>query len=71
MPALPTISPTQDQFDRIVGVFPGSTAAEKTVAYQTWLTNMLIDLVGAVEAARAVASVEASLPPRLPQPVFK
>jgi uncharacterized protein (DUF1499 family) len=79
MPTLPTLSPTQTQFDRIVAAFPGSTLADKQANYLAWLTNNLIDFVRDVESAavdqeintlraQRLAAVDASLPPRLPFP---
>lgn len=75
MPTLPAINVPQAQYDRIVAAFPGTTAAEKTTAYQDWLINNLIDRVEQVEArvidetanadkATRLAALRASLPPR-------
>lgn len=79
MPTLPTLTVTQAHYDRIVAAFPGATATDKSVAYQAWLTNNLIDMVESVEAAKIDADAEvlrrakldalvASLPPRQPFP---
>lgn len=69
MPDLPTLTGLpQAQFDRIVAAFPGATNAEKVQAYKDWLTNRIIDRVGNVEAAKAYAALESSLPARKPEP---
>lgn len=76
MPALPTISPTQPQFDRIVAAFPGDTNAKKVESYKAWLTNHLIDHVQLFEARKieekaqadktvALEQARQSLPPRV------
>ena len=71
MPLLPNLGDIpQAQFDRIVAAFPGTTAAEKTASYQAWLTNRIIEQVEAVEADKARRAIRASLPPRVPEPVF-
>ena len=70
MPDLPTISPTQAQFDRIVAAFPGATNAEKVAAYKSWLTNRLIDHVLHVESQKASDAAISSLPTRQSEPDF-
>jgi hypothetical protein len=84
MPDLPTITVSQEHFDRLVEVFPGATLAAKADAYKRWLINRLIERVQAVEsqritheaqlaAAQAMEDLVASLPPKAeepPLPVF-
>lgn len=75
MPDLPTLTLSQEHFDRVVSAFPGDTAGEKVASYRAWLSGMLIDFVRAsetekIEAAHRVqinaeiAAVVNSLPPR-------
>lgn len=68
MPDLPAMTLPQDQFDRVVASFPGTTTAEKSAAYKDWLTNRLIDRVETVEMNHAVNAITASLPARRPEP---
>jgi uncharacterized protein (DUF1499 family) len=82
MPLLPNLGDIpQAQFDRIVAVFPGSTATEKADNYRAWLTNRLIDFVEAQEIAKinqqfnaqrqaAITEVRASLPARREEPPY-
>jgi hypothetical protein len=76
MPALPTISPPQAQFDRIVAAFPGVDNATKIENYKAWLTNHLIDFVEMQESRKLQDAAQAdmttklqtlrqSLPPRI------
>jgi hypothetical protein len=79
MPDLPTLTLSQNHFDRVVAAFPGDTLGEKAQAYRAWLVNKLIDYVKNTEtqnldrqiaseaAARRAAlyqQIENSLPPR-------
>lgn len=75
MPDLPTLTLSQEHFDRVVASFPGTTAPEKIAAYQAWLANRLIDYVEQVERDRihteytedleaALLALHASLPDR-------
>src|SRR5690606_24906387 len=50
MPTLPTLTVSQDHFDRIVAAFPGATPDDKVAAYRAWLINGLIAQVASVEA---------------------
>lgn len=80
MPVLPNLGDIpQAQFDRIVAAFPGTTGAEKTSAYQAWLTNNLIEFVEKKEQAAIHAEMQvvwqsrmdalrASLPARVNYP---
>ena len=79
MPTLPTFTVSQAHFDRLVAAFPGATAAEKAAAYQSWLTNRLIERVRLVESRKidaaandakvaALAALDASLPPTVTEP---
>lgn len=78
MPDLPTLTVSQEHFDRLVAVFPGTTSAQKVQAYREWLINRLVERVFAVESlaieedlaiARetAHANLRASLPPTFPE----
>lgn len=78
MPDLPTLTLSQNHYDRVVAAFPGDTLALKAAAYKAWLTCELIDYVQAVEGRRLsneaaatlaaqVAAIATSLPIR---PVF-
>lgn len=80
MPTLPTLTVTQNQYDRIVAAFPGTTLGEKAADYNAWLTGNLIDFVRQAEInvidvetnalkITRMAEVEASLPPRPQFPV--
>lgn len=60
MPDLPTLTLSQEHFDRVVAAFPGSTAAAKADAYRAWLTNRLIDRVESSEMSRIDAEVNAT-----------
>lgn len=79
MPDLPAKTLTQAHFDKIVKTFPGATLAEKSAAYDNWLTNRLIERVRQQELAKvqrdnqvllsqAEANIIAALPPLRPEP---
>lgn len=79
MPDLPTLTLSQAHFDRVVAAFPGTTMAQKAMAYKAWLTNHLISQVEQSEQSRiaqelleqrlaAEQAVRDSLPPRQPYP---
>lgn len=68
MPDLPTLTLSQDHFDRIVASFPGSTLSEKADNYKNWLVNRLLDHVELMEMRRAQAAIVSSLPTRPPDP---
>ena len=55
--SLPEISLTDAQYARVAKVIPGSTAAQKTAAYETMVKDMLRELVieADVTAARDAA----------------
>jgi uncharacterized protein (DUF1499 family) len=75
MPDLPTLTLSQEHYDRVVAAFPGTTSAEKVAAYRAWSFGHLIDFVKSTEFTKiseqhrvqmeaAMASLNASLPPR-------
>lgn len=64
MPDLPTLTLTQEHFDRVVAAFPGANATEKADNYKAWLVNKLLDQVEMVEMRRARAAILSSLPTR-------
>lgn len=79
MPDLPTLTLSQEHYDRVVAAFPGATGASKATAYNNWLTNQLIDFVRsseqkkiedkfAIDKQTQMAAVDASLPSKLPFP---
>lgn len=52
MPDLPTITLSQNHFDRVVAAFPGTALAQKADAYKAWTIGNLIDFVYTAEARR-------------------
>lgn len=79
MPNLPIVNLSQAHFDRVVAAFPGDTGEEKTLSYQHWLVNNLIDFVEQREIAQlqmqhqqalneAMDNIRESVPPRVPFP---
>lgn len=50
MPALPTLTPNDSQFARIVAAWPGETNAEKIASYRRWLAASVLDAVQDFEA---------------------
>lgn len=79
MPDLPTLTLSQQHYDRVVAAFPGTDLTKKAAAYNAWLINNLIAFVRETEAkkltdqysaARAadLAALMSSLPNPVPYP---